>query len=256
GPGVDYCLFLTARYREELDQGASPCEAAKKAVSGVGDALTASAATVICGIGMMYFARFGQFRQAGLAIPFSLVIVLLATLTFSPSFLCLVGRWAFWPQRERTERRGAPPHLGGWLSLMGDLQRLWNKIAQLVLEKPGTAWVATVIALVPFAAIAVVLYNHVSYVLVGELPANSPSVSATRMLPEHFPAGMVGPTTALLVVPDLDFGSPQGRTIAGRITDEIRSRKDQLDVADIRSLTAPLGTRSTAKEAFANTDLP
>jgi RND superfamily putative drug exporter len=112
------------------------------------------------------------------------------------------------------------------------------------------------VALVPFAAIAVVLYNHVSYDLVSELPANSPSVSATRMLQEHFPAGMVGPTTALLVVPDVDFGSTQGRTIIARITDEIRSRRDQLDVADIRSLTAPLGTRNTAKEAFANTDLP
>src|SRR5262249_29802122 len=51
GAGVDYCLFLTARYREELDRGAEPAEAVARAVSGVGGALAASAATVICGIG-------------------------------------------------------------------------------------------------------------------------------------------------------------------------------------------------------------
>jgi RND superfamily putative drug exporter len=51
GAGVDYCLFLTARYKEELDRGASPAEAVERAVGGVGAALAASAATVVCGIG-------------------------------------------------------------------------------------------------------------------------------------------------------------------------------------------------------------
>src|SRR5262249_20383001 len=55
GAGVDYCLFLTARYKEELDRGASAGAAVAAAVGGVGGALVASAATVMCGIGMMYF---------------------------------------------------------------------------------------------------------------------------------------------------------------------------------------------------------
>ena len=53
---------------------------------------------VMCGIGMMCFAEFGKFREAGLAIPLSLALVLLATLTFSPALLRLAGRWAFWPR--------------------------------------------------------------------------------------------------------------------------------------------------------------
>ena len=69
-------MFLMARYQEELDRGLRPAEAIAQAVRGVGSALAASAATVMFGIGMMMFAEFGKFRQAGLAIPLVLYLVL------------------------------------------------------------------------------------------------------------------------------------------------------------------------------------
>ena len=50
GAGVDYCLFLTARYKEEHDAGASYSKSIERAIGSVGAALTASAATVMCGI--------------------------------------------------------------------------------------------------------------------------------------------------------------------------------------------------------------
>ena len=43
GAGVDYCLFLIARYREELDQGAAPADALAHTVARVGGPITASA---------------------------------------------------------------------------------------------------------------------------------------------------------------------------------------------------------------------
>src|SRR6202030_617525 len=51
GAGIDYCLFFTARYREELEQGRSPAEAVSQAIGGIGAAVAASAGTVIIGIG-------------------------------------------------------------------------------------------------------------------------------------------------------------------------------------------------------------
>src|SRR5437588_12398334 len=104
GAGVDYCLFLTARYKEELDRGASLPDAVAHAIGSVGSALVASAGTVMCGIGMMVFAEFGKFHEAGIAIPLSLFLVLCATLTFSSALLRLAGRWAFWPRRLRVDR--------------------------------------------------------------------------------------------------------------------------------------------------------
>ncbi|MFY8058653.1 MAG: MMPL family transporter, partial [Planctomycetaceae bacterium] len=97
GAGVDYCLFLIARYREELDSGLTIEESITGTMQRIGAALTASAGTVMCGIGMMYFAEFGKFSQAGVAITFGLGVCLLASLTLTPAILRLCRLYAFWP---------------------------------------------------------------------------------------------------------------------------------------------------------------
>src|SRR5205807_1990392 len=194
GAGVDYCLFLTARYKEELDKGAHPADGVVGAVRGTGAALVASAATVMCGIAMMMFAEFGKFRQAGFAIPLSILLVLCATLTFSPALLRLAGRWAFWPQRRRHEGReargegreapDAPSPLAprpSPLAKASMLERLWDDVGRALLRRPGTIWTATVAVMAPFAVAAGFLYNHLSYDLIGDLPADAPSVSGTRV---------------------------------------------------------------------------
>src|SRR5207244_4906014 len=109
--------------------GVSPADAVAGAVGGVGAALAASAATVICGIGMMTFAEFGKFREAGFAIPLSLLLVLGGTLTFSPALLRLAGRWAFWPQRLGAPAGGRGPAAAatrGRLFQAGELERIWE----------------------------------------------------------------------------------------------------------------------------------
>jgi RND superfamily putative drug exporter len=254
GAGVDYCLFLTARYKEELDHGHSPADAVARAVGGVGAALTASAATVICGIAMMMFAQFGKFRQAGFAIPLSLLLVLCATLTFSPALLRLAGRWAFWPRRSLlvggNQPAAAPGAERGWLFRAGGLQRMWERVGHVLLRRPGTVWLATVAIMAPFVVAALLLYNHLSYDLIGSLPPDAPSVAGTRTLQEHFPAGVIGPVTVVLTDPQVDFGSRRGRALVGHVTEQLRAQKEELGLADIRSLTAPMGITAAAGKAF------
>jgi len=258
GAGVDYCLFLTARYKEELDQGASPADAVGRAVAGVGAALTASAATVICGIGMMLFADFGKFKVAGFAIPLTLLLVLLATLTFSPSLLRLAGRWAFWPHRPQITGDGHIP-ASGWRRMFqaGELERIWDSVGQLLLRRAGLIWLSTVALMVPFVVIAGLYYDRLSYDLIGDLPASAPSVAATRVLEQHFPAGVMGPITGLLVDPHVDFGGPEGRSVVAEVTARLSARKDELRLADVRSLTAPLGiTKAKETDPLAGLNLP
>jgi RND superfamily putative drug exporter len=255
GAGVDYCLFLTARYKEEHDAGASYSKSIERAIGSVGAALTASAATVMCGIGMMGFAQFGKFREAGVAIPISLFVVLGATLTFSSSLLCLAGRWAFWPPRpiQASRNEQSPAPVGFWKRLLyaHAFQRLGKKASEILLRRPGTTWLASALPMLPFVVIAGLLYNHLNYDFIGNLPANAPSVIGTRALEAHFPAGLMGPTTVLLKDPRVDFSEPEGQVLVKELTDQLQKRKQALGIADLRSLTAPLGITEAAQKAFA-----
>jgi putative drug exporter of the RND superfamily len=261
GAGVDYCLFLTSRYKEELDHGARPGDAIAAAVAGVGAALTASAATVICGIFMMYFAEFGKFREAGLAISLSIFLVLLVTLTFSPALLCLAGRWAFWPQhpepgggepRPQTQRprsRFASAIRPVVMVLRaGELHDLYEHGGRILRRRPGLIWLATFLFLTPWVVLAGIFYNRLNYDIVSELPSNAAGVHATRLLQQHFPEGTVGPVTVLLVNKQENFSSPQGQALVRRIVDQLRAGKEQLDLADILSLATPLGIGQAAEQ--------
>lgn len=247
GAGVDYCLFLMARYREELERGADPSQAIVDAIGHVGAALAASAATVICGIGMMIFAEFGKFRQAGFAIPLGLVLVLGASLTFTPALLLLAGRFAFWPRYPETkgERKPEREARGGW-----------ERLAQLVSRRPGALWLSAVGVMIPFGVVGLLFSGRMTYNLIGNLPADAPGVAGLRTLQAHFPAGLVSPTTVLVINPDVDFDARQGRALVERITKQLRDRREELGLADFRSLAAPLGVTEVTERAFTQVDMP
>lgn len=254
GAGVDYCLFLIARYKEELDGGDTMNEAIVASMAKVGAAITASAGTVMCGIGMMVFAEFGKFQQAGVAITFGLGVVLLAALTFTPAVLRLAGRWAFWPNFTREKIAGD----AGWIessSLMNsirdrDLLRAgWAKIGRGLIARPGTFWLAATLLLLPFAVVGVIFFGHLSYGLLSELPDTAPSVRGTRAVQNHFPHGEVGPLKVLIRKEGLDFRDGlEGRKLIEQLTANLAERLDELGIAKVRSWTKPTGLPQHPKE--------
>lgn len=257
GAGVDYCLFLIARYKEELDGGGTMDEAIVSSMSKVGAALTASAGTVMCGIGMMVFAEFGKFQQAGVAITFGLFIVLLASLTFTPAMLRLTGRWAFWPNFTTEKIEGD----AGWVarsSLMNSIrdrnimQNSWIRMGQLVMARPATVWIAATAIMLPFAVVGVLFFNHLSYGLLSELPDTSPSVHGTRAVQNHFPDGEVGPLKVLIRKEGIDFrADDEEKELVEELTNTLAARMDDLGIAKIRSWTAPTGLpRHPREEEF------
>jgi len=254
GAGVDYCFFLIARYREELVNMASEgtgsqvpvATALRRAVSRVGAALTASAGTVMCGIGMMIFAEFGKFRQAGVAIAFGLAVVLAAALTFTPTLLRLADRWAFWPRRPggggggRAGWVATDDPLGRWIR-SNPVQAGWNRLAGALVRYPLTIWVSSVLLMAPFAAWGVWHYTSLSYGLLSELPQDNASVRGATEVQKHFPAGNAGPVTLLLKNDSLDFNSSNGRDLIEQLTGFLENKQGELKLADVRSLTHPYG---------------
>src|SRR5262249_30192221 len=60
----------------------------------------------------------------------------------------------------------------------------------------------------------------------------------------------------LLVNPGVDFSTPEGHALAGRVTDSLLARKQELGLADVRSLTAPLGATPAAQRGLAAVHAP
>ena len=246
GAGVDYCLFLIARFKEELDESDDSRAAVSGSISKVGDALVASACTVMCGIGMMIFADFGKFRQAGVAITIGLAIVLLASLTFTPALLRLCGRWAFWPHVATKKVQ----NVGGWLSatgLMGSLLRrnffemIWKKTSELIVSRPAYVLGLSTAIMFPFAVIAVVCFTNLSYGLLSELPQRNASVQGAKAVQQHSPAGTAGPVTILIENKNVNFKEPEGSEPISQLVESLYEKRDELKLADIRSLEHPFG---------------
>ncbi|RLS51673.1 MAG: MMPL family transporter [Planctomycetota bacterium] len=247
GSGVDFCLFLLARYKEELDRGASFKEAITLAVTQVGAALATSAGTSIVGIGMLHFTEFGKFQQAGVAISFGLFIALLCSLTLTPALILLFGRWTFWPdvrQERITASSSFIPASSFWTFLQQQrwLERGWEWVAELVSRRPGAVFVSTVLLLTPLALVGAIFKDHLSYGLLSDLPSDEPSVMGAKAVQKHFPPGAAGVTTFLVEHPQFDLTSPtDSARLSATLTASLMKRRSELAIADVRSQSSPHG---------------
>src|SRR5207247_148057 len=184
--------LLSGREREELEDGREKRGAIAAAVGGVGEALAASAGTVMVGLGLMALAEFAKVRYAGPAIALSLGVALVASLTLTPALLKLLGRAVFWP--------GTPP--GAALAAAGGRPlRLaparsagfWERISHGVVRNPLQVWLVSVAILAPLVYLGV----HVkpNYRATGELSPHADSLQGLAVIQRHFRAGEVGPVT-------------------------------------------------------------
>lgn len=251
GAGVDYCLFLIARYKEEYDRGASRDDALRTTLHKVGAALVASAGTVTVGIFMMVFAQFGKFQQAGIGLSFSLVIMLVCALTFTPALLKVAGRFVFWPHMRDASLSQQAGWISGttvfsrWLEQFA-VQRLWEAIAHALMQRPGVIWLSCVAAMIPFALVGFIFHGHLSYGLLSELPPTTMSVIGAKAVQDHYAAGETGPLTLLLYNPNIDFTDGDNFDAMETFVTGLAEKRDELRLSDVRSQVNPLGLNSEA----------
>src|SRR4051812_17698071 len=234
GAGTDYCLFLIARYREELARGRTRQDALREAIVQVGAALVASAGTVIVGLGMLYFSSFAKIQYTGPAIALSLAVALAAALTLAPVLLSWLRGAIFWPFRPPQHVSGADPERESLQQI--PMTGFWIRIADLVVKYPLAIMAICLAILAPFAVIGARTKSN--YSQLADLNPDRPSVVGASVIRRYFAVGELSPTAALVRNPRLDFRSPEGRDAIQEVCHRLLAIPI---VAEVRSLTQPLG---------------
>ena len=91
GVGIDYSIHMTARFREELRRSNSREEALRRATSGTGTALLASAGSSIVGFAIMGFAPMPVLSTYGILTALMIFLALSAALLVLPPLLTLAA---------------------------------------------------------------------------------------------------------------------------------------------------------------------
>ncbi len=240
GAGTDFCLFLIARYREELAQIPDRREALGEAQRQVGPAIVASALTTVLGLSTLYFADFGKYSFAGPTVGACLLVALLACLTLAPALLQCAGRAVFWPFSTRI----APE-----ASTEGKLElAFWRRLANFVIHHPRAVLVVSLLILIPWAWAG--RNVPTSFDFLKELPADRVSVRGTERLAQYFPAGDIGPVTIVVYRPDGELDSRAGRREIAVLTQWLyhypegaEDDPSQPRIINVRSLAEPVGGR-------------
>ncbi|MFH9708393.1 MMPL family transporter [Streptomyces luteogriseus] len=205
GAATDYALLLAARFREELALRGDRFSAAVAAVRRSFGAITASAATVALGLLALLASDLTNNRALGPVGAIGIGCAVLATLTFLPAALALLGRTAYWPSRPK------PPEESG------EGTGVWRRVARTVNGRPRRTWAVTALVLAVFAAFSPSLSSK--GVPLDEIFVNdAPSVAAQTTLGEHFPGGSGNPAVIIA-----DAGRAAEVTAAARSTEGVAS---------------------------------
>ncbi|MFE8947748.1 MMPL family transporter [Streptomyces sp. NPDC007856] len=92
GVGIDYALFLTTRFRQDLIEGRDPADAAARTAHTSGRAVLVAAVTVAVAMLSLYACGLTFIGKIGLAATLAVIVTAAAALTLVPAGLGLVGR--------------------------------------------------------------------------------------------------------------------------------------------------------------------
>ncbi|EHR63710.1 MMPL family transporter [Saccharomonospora cyanea] len=184
GAATDYALLLVSRYREELRGTADRFSAMRSAWRATIEPVAASAGTVILGVLCLLFSDLASNQGLGPVAAIGIAASLLASMTFLPAVLALVGRAAYWPFRPL--EGSTPPESGG----------LWGRVAARVGKAPRAVWVVT--SLVLLVGVAFVPQLKASGTAESDVFLDPvESVAGQEVLSRHFPGGSGAPAVVI-----------------------------------------------------------
>ena len=185
GAATDYALLLVSRFREELITTEQTWPALRRAWLATIEPVAASAGTVIAGVLCLLLSDLNSNRSLGPVAAIGIAASFLASMTFLPAALALLGRVAFWPLRPRYQPDADIES--------GTTHRFWRRIAERVAARPRAIWIGTLIVLLVGAAFAPT-FKADGIAATDFFLGSVDSVEGAEIQAAHFDAGSGSPT--------------------------------------------------------------
>ncbi|HEY6807508.1 MAG TPA: MMPL family transporter [Gemmatimonadales bacterium] len=211
GVGIDYSLLVVTRYREELNRGLSPTDAAIRTIQTAGSAVVTSGITVVVGFGALLTTPLTETRSVGIGGLIVVGVAILLATTLLPAILSLLGRNIDRPRwlARPLARFHAPTGWERWARWLG--HRPWRAIAL------GASIIG--LLMIPLAQIKLGLPAR------NWFPAESESGEGLTELTAMGAGGIIQPTRIVIAMPPGE-SALLGRRLLGLKTLSDALRKD------------------------------
>ncbi|MEQ8175464.1 MAG: MMPL family transporter [Syntrophomonadaceae bacterium] len=209
GVGVDYALFLTTRFREELGAGHHPARASHNTVLSSGQAIVFSGTTVAVSVASLYLVNSPIIRSLALAMVLLVAVAVLAATTLLPVLLTLLGeRINSLPIRLPQKRARKEP------------EAYWHDWALRIMNRP---WVFTVLALLPLLLIAApVAIMKTGWPSISLLPPSASARQGYHILEQQFSGGVTSPIEVLVPVKTGTVADSQNLPLIYNLVDSMK----------------------------------
>ena len=98
--GTDYNILMTARLREEINDGATPRQAVARAIQHAGPSIAAAAVILAGTFGALLISGVPIFAEIGFGVTLGIALVsFVVSILLVPAMTALLGRAAWWPKK-------------------------------------------------------------------------------------------------------------------------------------------------------------
>jgi RND superfamily putative drug exporter len=205
GLAIDYSLFITSRFREELPRAGSVERAVERTMATAGRAIFFSGLTVLIGLSGLIMFDFMFLRSVGIAGVIVVFFSVLAALTLLPALLGIAGtRIEQWSVIRRSPEDHH--HLG-----------FWARLSRGVMKRPILILVPTTLILLAFGA----PFRHVNISSPDAtiLPKSTESRQGFDELVRAFGPGEISPMVVVFQSPSSVFSRKNVSAIHDFVTE-------------------------------------
>ena len=241
GVGIDYSLLVVTRFREELNRGLTPVDAAVRTIETAGSAVMTSGITVIVGfLALVLTTPMTDTRSVGTGGLLVVAVAVLLATTFLPATLAILGRNIDRPKwlARPLARFHAPTGWERWARWLG--HRPWRAVAaggigvalltfpltQIRLGLPATNW----------------------------FPPQSESGQGLAQLKEMGAAGVVYPIRLVIQLPEGESALSARRLAGLKVLTDSLARSPR--VKEVRGVASIRRGMSTLQLAIYYSDAP